>query len=514
MSGEVSVDPDELDAKAAQIAEPMPKPPGESLPPCALQVAASAVVELNKNASHLRGYSASGDAEATRLAESFRSAADAYRQVDQQAGIALDNGDSAPEITPVTPAPPTTPPVPVPPSPGYQCHAAPLVMLEDAAAQIEAPDQAASLEVFRDEWNAYAAALDTRADAFSSSGMSWDGGAADAAYASLDRHREWLREMATASRTLAGQGDRLAAVHRGSRSEHPTLAQVTSLDQQIIETTDVRQRMALMEARMKLQNISEEVLGRYAGQSAFPPVEPPQPPTTGQLPPVDKPTKDPKNHSKPLKDPAGEDMQKQPTAAGGGGAGSGDAPGSEEPAGMPTAPAAQQKTPSGAGQSSSGGAPSGGGSPSGGGAGGGMPSLPEFGGPSTDVPSPGDPSLKPAAASGGGAGAGGGGSGGGGAGPMPLQPNVGGVSVGPTPGSAGAGPGATAGSGGAAMGGGMGGGMAPMHGAGQNQGGKEKKRTPDLSPDEDLYNEDRPWTEAVIGNRSRRRDTSEDKDTK
>ena len=82
---------------------------------------------------------------------------------------------------------------------------------------------------------------------------------------------------------------------------------------------------------------------------------------------------------------------------------------------------------------------------------------------------------------------------------MPLQPSVGGVAVGPSPTSGGtqgvSAPAAAAG-GGAGMGG-MGG-MAPMHGAG-GQGGKEKRRTPGLSPDEELYTEDRPWTESVIG---------------
>ncbi len=57
------------------------------------------------------------------------------------------------------------------------------------------------------------------------------------------------------------------------------------------------------------------------------------------------------------------------------------------------------------------------------------------------------------------------------------------------------------------MSGGMGGmgGMAPMmHGA-KGEGRGDKKRNPQLSEDEELYTEDRPWTEAVIGNRPRRR---------
>ena len=143
-----------------------------------------------------------------------------------------------------------------------------------------------------------------------------------------------------------------------------------------------------------------------------------------------------------------------------------------------------------------------------------MPGGLPGGGPSTGTPKlPTDPSLKPAALGGGGAGAGGGGAGGGGGAPsMPLSPAVGAETVAPTaPAHAVSGAPAAA-STGAAAGGAMGGGMAPMgHGAGHHQ-GKEKRRDPNLSPDEDLYAEDRPWTEAVIGNR-RRRDV-QDKESK
>jgi len=48
--------------------------------------------------------------------------------------------------------------------------------------------------------------------------------------------------------------------------------------------------------------------------------------------------------------------------------------------------------------------------------------------------------------------------------------------------------------GGGAMGGGMGG-----MGHGNREGGKEKKRNPNLSEDEALYVEDRPYTDPVIG---------------
>lgn len=49
----------------------------------------------------------------------------------------------------------------------------------------------------------------------------------------------------------------------------------------------------------------------------------------------------------------------------------------------------------------------------------------------------------------------------------------------------------------------MGGGVGVPPG-GQAQSGKEKRRTPSLSPDESLYVEDREYTEEVIGARKRR----------
>ncbi|WP_268957307.1 hypothetical protein [Mycolicibacterium mageritense] len=70
----------------------------------------------------------------------------------------------------------------------------------------------------------------------------------------------------------------------------------------------------------------------------------------------------------------------------------------------------------------------------------------------------------------------------------------------------GAGPAGAAGGGGSGGSGGMGGGMGGMgHGAGgQGNQGKEKRRDPNLSADEDLYVEDRAYTEGVVGHRPRK----------
>ncbi|WP_163796185.1 PPE domain-containing protein [Mycolicibacterium sediminis] len=516
-----------MDAKAAQISAPMPEPPGEPLPPCALDIAKSAVNELNKSATALRGYSTSGGAEATRLSEAFKSAATAYRKVDENSGGALANGEQAPDIPPVIPEPPTTPSVALPSPPAYVCPAPGFVMLEMAAFQISQPDQAASLATFKTAWETYATALDARKETFGSSGVEWNGGAAEAAFASLEKHKQWLEDMAASARELAGKAGALEEVHRGAVAEHPTVMEVAALDAEILASTMVPAlTVMLMNKRKKMQEKSEEILARYATGANQQAMTLPEPPKINPLPGASGGDTS-SNPNQPQPTQPGTGQPGGGGGSGGGGAGSGGGGGAPETPKMPSIPqpdvpvsaaSAQPETGSGGGQPSGGSPSGGGGSPSGGsgaGAGGGMPSLPDLGGePSTDLPSLDDPGVSPASAGGGSGGGSGGG--GGGIGAMPLQPNVGGVSVGP-----GAGGGAPAGVGGGPSGGGpggggggMGGGM-PMHGAGHGQGGaSEKKRSPGLSPDEELYKEDRAWTEAVIGNRPRRKDTGDAKDTK
>ena len=94
----------------------------------------------------------------------------------------------------------------------------------------------------------------------------------------------------------------------------------------------------------------------------------------------------------------------------------------------------------------------------------------------------------------------------------PLSAAVTAETVAPAP-MVGAGPGPSTGAAvsSGVMAGGMGG-MAPMHGAGMGGQQQEKKRNPAVAQDEELYTEERPWTEAVIGNR-RRRGTQEEKES-
>jgi hypothetical protein len=106
------------------------------------------------------------------------------------------------------------------------------------------------------------------------------------------------------------------------------------------------------------------------------------------------------------------------------------------------------------------------------------------------------------------------GGGGGGVPSMPLQPPVAAEGAGSSAGRGGpnlAGAGAGAMGAGAAMGGRGGMGMAPM--AGQGGKGEDSKAKRAQQDEEALYAEDRPWTEAVIGNR-RRKDGPDNKESK
>ena len=273
MSGEVKVDPAELEAKAAEIRKPMPPAPGEPLPPCELQVARGAVRELNKKAEALRGYAVTGHVEAVRIAESLISAAAAYRQVDEKSGDAIGLGEAAGSIAPVQPGAPMTPPVPLPPDPTYQCPTSPFLMVDQAAAQIEAPDQAASLDAFRGQWEIFAGLLEAESAVFEWAGASWEGGAAEAALEALARHRKWLQEMAEASRQVAGEAGDLAETHRGAAADHPKLAQVKDLDARILLSRDVNEQMQLLKLRQKMQERSEEVLQGYVGKAAGKPLK-------------------------------------------------------------------------------------------------------------------------------------------------------------------------------------------------------------------------------------------------
>jgi hypothetical protein len=507
----MSVDPATLRGKAAILDVPLPPTPEQPQAPCGLEVAGIAVRQISAEGEGMKSFIAAGQEEAGVLAGALKAAATAYESTDQAGAEAIDGtvGEVSEIPVPGMDVPMSQPQMPVaacPAPPGY-------LAVEVAAAQIAQPDQAATLDSFAASWRAYADQLTVRAGEFDLGNVDWDGSAAEVAGIALDRHKTWLQEMARAAVTMSDHAKELADVHRRAAAAHPTVAEVQAITARLSTTTDATQMSLLLAEYQKLQARSEEVLAEYATTSVVTPVKPPTPPIREALQ-----TGWDRGETSGPNPPGGKPGTGEPPAGGGAENGAPPQAGPQQPQMTPASAQPDRQptgSPSSGGSPSSAGAPSGGGSPPGGGksgSGGGLPGggLPGGGGMAeTGLPEPGldDPGVSPA-------GVGGGGSGGGGGVPaMPLQPNVGAETVAPGP-SGGARGGGSGGIPASAMGagmGGMGGGMGGMgHGGGQQ--GREKRRDPRFAPDEELYVEDRAYTEPVIGNR-RRKDV-QDKESK
>lgn len=501
----VKVTAETLTAKAEEITGTWPIVPAPPIAPCQLAAASQGVAIICSSRERLEGVLKAGEAEAKRLAACLKAAATAYQTVDDHRKADLDrtiSGDGAgpaPSAESVTVNPDLPPSVPAPfgqnpVRPDPNDHEDWIVAVD----RIAATDQGASLRSFAEGLDGLATELKDRAKKFSMANTSWEGAAAEAAEGALRRHESWIYEVVAKAEELAKETRKLDDIHLAERASHPDEAEKTAF-----LNKDLNYQANNYES---YQNRSGDSQSRYANGATLSDVYAPDPPD-GAFPatPVkagDLPDRGPQTPGGPAGPGSGSP---------GGGSPGGGAPGGGSPAGRPTgepsvSPASanpgagkpESGSPAGGGSPSGGGSPAGGGTPVGGGMpGGGMP-----GGPNglPELPKLDDPGVSPAGLGGGGGG--GTGAGGGGA-PSPLGPPVGAETVAPSPagGRGAAGPGAPGAPGGAGMGGGMGG---MGHGGGQGQ-GKEKRRDPNLSPDEEMYVEDRAYTEGVIGRQSPRR---------
>lgn len=464
-------------------------------PPDALPSSAAAVANLNANAQSLLEFQRWAETENQRIAETLQIAADAYTRVDETCGRAIeDPARQAAVESIVVPAPATPPPAPPHPVGAPQrVDAGGYSDVHNTQADLTAGDDGASLKAAMLQWGLAAGRV--RDNAPRPPSGDWEGRAADAAYARMAEFGGWLEQLAEGWRDLAEAAAKIVAAHDAAMAEHAGIhGEYVSLETQLrqlaAQTTvggglAARDEMARIQNRLQeLQQRSDEVRREYASGATFSPVRPEMPAARGgdSAGAVGAPG----CGGRPAGDPAGLAQQMAPSFGRRAGATADKPGGGARSVGQPGGGA-----PAGDGAQS-------GGSGSGGGTSAGAP------GPPMRTPTT-DPRVRPAAASGGaGAGRGGGGAGGGGMPATPMSAPVTAERVAPAPSApavAGAAPGsATDGRAMAGMGG-----MAPMaHGAGAPQ-GKEKRRDPKVAPDESLYTEDRPWTEAVIGNHRRRR---------
>jgi hypothetical protein len=418
---------------------------------------------------------------------------------------------------------------------------------DTAASQLATGDQGASITALAAAWRTAASTIDgyhqTITTAADNLKTQWSGDAADAALDRLTPYASWFSDAAAAHRAAALAADQVLAAHNRALTEHPTVEQLTALKQQLANATARAQtgnpaaaaeaegyRQQLIEAQTR----SATVTASYASAAAVPaativappsPVNPgahapaqppgkpgnevpqPRPGDTADGPTLEKPPKDDGSLAKTLDGDGAKkltDQTQMPSTpsplAPADPPPKGPTPTSldeplADPAKAPAMPAvmpmmaplmqglsqaAQSAPQMPSGQS--------------------MPSMPQM--PTTPPQMPTPPSspmtptspespINPAALGSGGAPAGGGGGSGGipaAAAPTGLNAAAP-VSSTPPPPAAPAGPAA-------GIGAGMPMGMMP-HGAGKQ--GSEKQRPTDLAPDEPVYIEDRPHTEALIG---------------
>lgn len=504
--GRLKVIAEELTAAAEKMSVPRPYGPdrnhpyGLAPPSAALPETQEAINQLANSTGILITALAAGDAQTQRLIFALKSAAAAYTKMDERSsatlGTQVNGSGEAPAIESVTPD--AIPDVHVPEidyggypsSPDDQW--AKWTTAARAINEHGDPEAMRQVETFRTSWEQYKTELHNWVQGHIPAEIgNWQGDAAIACQNALKELRSWWMDMGEECTNLSKEADKVLTAHKQLASVHPNMYDV--------ENTDAV-RNPFDWANFQIQ--SEVDRNNYENAINLTQIRPGKPPGIIGVPAVQSDDAATPNGTQPPGVPGDSGMTGGEPGTGGATPEMPEMPGVPEmpsmsPAGLDPSAGAPSGSPSGG--SPSGGSPSGG-SPGGGAPSGGSPSgtptgMPE--GPATDVPALDEPTLAPASAGGGG----GPGGGGGDIPKTPLAPAVGAENVAPSKG----GPGIPAGApGGPGAAGGMGGGMGGM-GGGHGQGGQrgDKRRDPKLAPDEELYKEDRAWTEAVIGNRRR-----------
>ncbi|MCV7110612.1 PPE domain-containing protein [Mycolicibacterium setense] len=503
------VTPSDLRAKKGEITAEWPTVPENPIAPSEVYPSGHGLSQISFTHTELVNVVHAGKAEAARLAACLEAAALAYEQVDAMNKAAIEGNSSgvdAVTLNPQLPAEATSLPNTLP-KPASKDDKEFSVDWTIAVGQFNSGDQGTSLHHFAEQLNTFGNKLRDRGRTFDLANVHWEGQAAEAAEAALRQHQSWLFELAGQCDKFAEKARAFAQIHNTRKSEHPSEADIEEAKKYSPENGGLQNYFAK-------QQQSDNARSGYLSDLANTPHvfldKPPKgaigpaPVKAGDVPPLP---------DKPKEGSPGTNGQTGQSGGTGSGTPSSGAPTIEPSVSPASATPAEGESKAGSPSGGEGGGSpsSGGGSPAGGG---GSPSTgPGSGSPSSLGDTPGLPSLDdPAVSPASSGGSPGGGGPGGGTPSSPLGPPVAAETVAPSPAGP-RGPGAPGAPGTQGSMGGMGGGMGGMGGGhGQGQGGKEKRRDPNLSPDENLYVEDRAHTEGVIGLQSRRkRNPQEDK---
>jgi len=481
----------ELMARADELEAPIEGMPElDPQPPSALPMVIRAAQQLGYSAENLRFYLRAGEEVRKELAESLRNAAKAYDEVDEEAAQVVNTGSTS-AIAPRTFLRADSGVNRVdagvnrvdagvdradwdgdtPPGAGewwsdyFSDYYDDYFDVKRAAYAIVQYDQGLDVDQFALQWLQYRQALLGALDRFRPF-EHWEGDAADAVESNFDQQRVWTNSMAQLCFQLGDQARILGEMQRWACTEHPDYEEIVVLEDQYWATGGhgAGNTLAVQQKYVDAVQLSEEVLAQYKVRANLP------------LPPVDG-TKPPRAYEiDPPPEPQPEsDTDIVPASTGIAGAGLLEDDEMPELLDVPTASGGVPAMPDEAALADAAGVP-------GLATGSGAPGLPTGSG------------VKPASLGGGG-----------GAPSTPLQPPFDAEAAR----AAGAAAGAGAGRGVPGVGGATGGGMGGMPMGGGPGGGQsaEKESKRKQGDDEEIYTEDRPWTESIIGIRLQK-DTS------
>ena len=204
---------DALEKMIEELTEAEPPEYTDPDPPCNLQEAKDAVKQLKRSADSVRTYMKTGYEEWGHLAESLRTAAQSYEEVDEDAARALSTLSGS--VSPATLGPADAggpheagPALDLPsddiPDTQTPQGPAPVALLNDTyqdssdlCGLVEAGDGGRSCDDFAEAWRAYGGQLfDATLRCFVPfPSDSWEGEAAEAANQSLEEQRQWSLGM-------------------------------------------------------------------------------------------------------------------------------------------------------------------------------------------------------------------------------------------------------------------------------------------------------------------------------